>query len=149
MRVVIQRSVDATVTINGKINGRIDKGLMLLVGFTEGDDEAVLKKMAYKIANMRIFEDENGKMNKDIKYVNGSILSISQFTLYANNKNGHRPSFTEALEYNKASALYDRFNDILSNEYSIKVEKGIFGADMKVSFTNDGPVTIILDSDNL
>lgn len=149
MRTVIQRCYDASVRVDGKIVGQIDKGFMILVGFTNGDDESVLKKMAYKVANMRIFEDENGKMNKDLRSVSGSILSISQFTLYANNKNGHRPSFTEALGFDLASKLYDQFNQILENEYQIKVEKGIFGADMKVSFTNDGPVTIILDSNNI
>lgn len=149
MRVVIQRCYDASVVVDSKQVGQIEKGFLLLVGFTEGDTKDTLNKIAYKIANMRIFEDENGKMNRDLKAVNGSILSVSQFTLYANNKNGHRPSFTEALDFNNARLLYDEFNNILRNEYQIKVETGIFGADMKVTFTNDGPVTIILDSKNL
>ena len=105
--------------------------------------------MAYKTANMRIFEDENSKMNKNLKAINGDVLSISQFTLYANNKNGHRPSFTEALDFDNAYNLYNKFNEILEKEYGLKVEKGTFGADMKVTFTNDGPVTIILDSNNI
>lgn len=149
MRVVIQRCYDASVSVDEKIVGQIDKGFMILVGFTKGDDETILNRMAYKVANMRIFEDENGKMNKDLKYINGKILSISQFTLYANNKNGHRPSFTDALGFSEASKLYDKFNEILEKEYNVVVEKGIFGADMKVTFTNDGPVTIILDSNNI
>ena len=149
MRIVIQRCYDASVSVNGQIVGKINKGIMLLVGFTKDDNEQILNKMAYKTANMRIFEDENGKMNKDLKAINGDVLSISQFTLYANNKNGHRPSFTEALDFDNASNLYNKFNEILEKEYGLKVEKGIFGADMKVTFTNDGPVTIILDSNNI
>ena len=112
MRIVIQRCYDASVSVNGQIVGKINKGIMLLVGFTKGDNEEILNKMAYKTANMRIFEDENGKMNKDLKAINGDVLSISQFTLYANNKNGHRPSFTEALDFDNASNLYNKFNEI-------------------------------------
>ena len=149
MRIVIQRCYDASVSVNGQIVGKINKGIMILVGFTNGDNEQILNKMVYKTANMRIFEDENGKMNKNLKAINGDILSISQFTLYANNKNGHRPSFTEALDFDNACNLYNKFNEILEKEYGLKVEKGIFGADMKVTFTNDGPVTIILDSNNI
>ena len=149
MRIVIQRCYDASVSVNGQIVGKINKGIMILVGFTKGDNERILNKMAYKTANMRIFEDENGKMNKNLKAINGDVLSISQFTLYANNKNGHRPSFTEALDFDNACNLYNKFNEILEKEYGLKVEKGTFGADMKVTFTNDGPVTIILDSNNI
>lgn len=149
MRIVIQRCYDASVSVNGQIVGKINKGIMILVGFTKGDNEQILTKMAYKTANMRIFEDENSKMNKNLKAINGDVLSISQFTLYANNKNGHRPSFTEALDFDNAYNLYNKFNEILEKEYGLKVEKGTFGADMKVTFTNDGPVTIILDSNNI
>ena len=157
MRIVIQRCYDASVSVNGQIVGKINKGIMILVGFTKGDNEhsfyyfhpQILNKMAYKTANMRIFEDENSKMNKNLKAINGDVLSISQFTLYANNKNGHRPSFTEALDFDNAYNLYNKFNEILEKEYGLKVEKGTFGADMKVTFTNDGPVTIILDSNNI
>lgn len=149
MRIVIQRCYDASVSVNGQIVGKINKGIMILVGFTKSDNEQILNKMAYKTANMRIFEDENSKMNKNLKAINGDVLSISQFTLYANNKNGHRPSFTEALDFDNAYNLYNKFNEILEKEYGLKVEKGTFGADMKVTFTNDGPVTIILDSNNI
>lgn len=149
MRIVIQRCYDVSVSVNGQIVGKINKGIMILVGFTKGDNEQILNKMAYKTANMRIFEDENSKMNKNLKAINGDVLSISQFTLYANNKNGHRPSFTEALDFDNAYNLYNKFNEILEKEYGLKVEKGTFGADMKVTFTNDGPVTIILDSNNI
>ena len=105
MRIVIQRCYDASVSVNGQIVGKINKGIMILVGFTKGDNEQILNKMAYKTANMRIFEDENSKMNKNLKAINGDVLSISQFTLYANNKNGHRPSFTEALDFDNAYNL--------------------------------------------
>ena len=148
MRVLIQRSKNSSVKIDDKINGSIEHGYVLLVGFTEGDNEQIIDKMVNKIINLRIFEDEEGKMNKSIVDIGGSILSISQFTLYADTKKGNRPSFVSSLEYNKASILYDSFNQKL-RERNMKVETGIFGADMKVSILNDGPVTIFLDSDNL
>ena len=147
MRVVVQRSKKSKVTIDGKVNGEIDHGYVLLVGFTEGDNETIIDKMVNKIVNLRIFEDDQGKINLSILDVNGSILSISQFTLYANCKEGRRPSFTEALNPTDATKLYDIFNEKL-REYVI-VETGIFGADMKVEIYNDGPVTIVLDSDEL
>ena len=147
MRVVVQRSKQSKVTIDGKVNGSIDHGYVLLVGFTEGDDETIIDKMVNKIVNLRIFEDDQGKINLSILDVNGSILSISQFTLYANCKEGRRPSFTEALNPTDATKLYDYFNEKL-REYVI-VETGIFGADMKVEIYNDGPVTIVLDSNEL
>ena len=130
MRVVVQRSKQSKVTIDGKVNGQIDHGYVLLVGFTNGDDESIIDKMVNKIVNLRIFEDDQGKINLSILDVNGSILSISQFTLYANCKEGRRPSFTEALNPTEATKLYDIFNEKL-REYVI-VETGIFGADMKV-----------------
>ena len=145
MKVVLQRAFDAKCTINGKITGKIDKGYMLLVGFTNGDDENIIEKMASKIINLRIFEDDNDKLNFSLKDVNGSILSISQFTLYSKLK-GRRPSFTDALNYNDAKKLYLKFNDEL-RKYDVNVEEGIFGEDMKISFTNDGPITIIINSD--
>lgn len=148
MRVLIQRSKNSSVTIDNKVNGSIDFGYVLLVGFTDGDNEQIVDKMINKILNLRIFEDENGKMNKSIIDEGGSILSISQFTLYADTKKGNRPSFVQSLEYNKASNLYDYFN-LRLKERNIKVETGIFGADMKVSILNDGPVTIFLDSEKL
>jgi D-tyrosyl-tRNA(Tyr) deacylase len=147
MRVVIQRSKKSKVTIDGKVNGEIDHGYVVLVGFTEGDNEAIIDKMVNKIVNLRIFEDDQGKINLSILDVNGSILSISQFTLYANCKEGRRPSFTEALNPTEATKLYYIFNEKL-REYVI-VETGIFGADMKVEIYNDGPVTIVLDSNEL
>ena len=144
MKVIVQRAVDASVKVNEKIVGSIPKGIVLLVGFTAGDNEETIKKMASKIINLRIFEDDNGKMNLALKDVNGQILSISQFTLYAT-LDGRRPSFTKALNYNDAKDLYEVFNNELK-KYDIIVETGIFGEDMKVNFTNDGPVTIIIDS---
>ena len=147
MRIVIQRCYDASVSVNGQIVGKINKGIMILVGFTKGDNEQILNKMAYKTANMRIFEDENSKMNKNLKAINGDVLSISQFTLYAK-LNGRRPSFTDALNYNDAKKLYEYFNLELEKQ-DVKVENGIFGADMKVNLLNDGPVTIIIDSEDI
>ncbi len=147
MKVVVQRSKNSKVTINNKVNGSIDKGYVLLVGFTHGDTTDIVDKMINKILNLRIFEDENDKMNLSIKDINGSILSISQFTLYADAKKGNRPSFINAMKPDEASKLYDYFNQELSKY--IKVNTGIFGADMKVEIYNDGPVTIILDSDEL
>ena len=147
MRVVLQRSKKSKVTINNKVNGSIDHGYVLLVGFTNGDNEQTIDKMINKIVNLRVFEDENEKMNLSILDTKGSILSISQFTLYANAKEGRRPSFTEALNPNDATKLYDLFNEKLSKY--LQVETGIFGSDMKVEIYNDGPVTIILDSEVL
>ena len=147
MKVVVQRSKNSKVTINNKVNGSIDKGYVLLVGFTHGDTTDIVDKMINRILNLRIFEDENDKMNLSIKDINGSILSISQFTLYADAKKGNRPSFINAMKPDEASKLYDYFNQELSKY--IKVNTGIFGADMKVEIYNDGPVTIILDSDEL
>ena len=147
MRVVVQRSKQSKVTINGKINGQIDHGYVLLVGFCEGDNLSIIDKMIDKIIHLRIFEDENEKMNLSILDTKGSILSISQFTLYANCKDGRRPSFVDALNPKEASKLYDIFNERLSK--FIPVETGIFGEDMKVEIYNDGPVTIMLDSDEL
>lgn len=147
MRVVVQRCKNASVKVNDKITGEIDNGFLLLTGFTNGDNENIVKKMAEKIVNLRIFEDENEKMNLSLKDVNASILSVSQFTLYAK-LNGRRPSFTDALNYTEAKKLYEYFNLELEKHF-IRVEKGIFGADMKVSLLNDGPVTIIIDSEDV
>ena len=144
MRVVIQRSKEASVTINKMVVGKIDNGYVLLVGFTDGDNKEIIDKMVNKIINLRIFSDSDDKLNLSLKDINGSILSISQFTLYAK-LNGRRPSFTDALNYKDASELYDYFNHKLRQE-KISVQTGEFGADMKVSLTNDGPVTIIIDS---
>ena len=147
MRVILQRSKESKVTIDGKVNGKIDKGYVALVGFTDGDNTEIVDKMIKKIVNLRVFEDENEKMNLSIQDIGGSILSISQFTLYADSKKGNRPSFINAMNPTEASKLYDIFNQKLSE--ILHVEKGIFGADMKVEIYNDGPFTIVLDSNEL
>lgn len=147
MRVILQRSKESKVTIDGKVNGKIDKGYVALVGFTDGDNTEIVDKMIKKIVNLRVFEDENEKMNLSIQDIGGSILSISQFTLYADSKKGNRPSFINAMNPTEASKLYDIFNQKLSE--ILHVETGIFGADMKVEIYNDGPVTIVLDSNEL
>lgn len=143
MKVVIQRALNANVKVNEKIVGKIDKGLLLLVGFTNTDTSKEIDWMVNKILNLRIFDDSDGIMNLSVLDVKGEILSISQFTLYADARKGNRPSYIAALGGDKATVLYDEFNNKLKNY--INVETGIFGADMKVSFTNDGPVTIILE----
>ena len=145
MRLVIQRVSKASVEIEGKVNGKIDEGFMVLVGITNDDNKEVVEKMADKLINLRIFEDENEKLNLSLMDVKGKILSISQFTLYANCKKGRRPSFVEAAKPEIAKPLYEYFNSKIE-EKGIKVEKGIFGAMMDVSLNNDGPVTIVLDS---
>lgn len=147
MRVLVQKSLEASVKVDGKIIGAIDSGLVLLVGFTEGDNEEIIDKMISKTINLRIFEDENGVMNKSFLEVGGSILSISQFTLYADTKKGRRPSYLKALNGEKSVLLYDLFNKKLK-DMNIDVQTGKFGADMKVSLVNDGPTTIMLDSED-
>ena len=144
MRVVVQRSKNASVKVDEKIVGKIDYGLVLLVGFTHTDTITQLEYMVDKIINLRIFDDDNGVMNKSLLDVKGSILSISQFTLYADCKKGRRPSYIDALNPNDATILYDKFNNLLKDK-NVKVETGIFGADMEVELINDGPVTIILE----
>ena len=148
MKVVIQRSKNASVEVDNKVVGKIDKGLVILVGFTENDNENIIDKMVNKVINLRIFDDENGVMNKSLLDGNGDILSISQFTLYADTKKGRRPSYIKALRGEESTILYDIWNNKLK-EAGINVETGIFGADMKVSLINDGPVTIIIDSEEL
>ncbi|MBQ3436019.1 MAG: D-tyrosyl-tRNA(Tyr) deacylase [Bacilli bacterium] len=143
MRCIVQRALDASCIIDNKTVGKIDNGLMVLVGFTEGDDLDKIKWMAKKIVNMRIFDDEDGVMNKSLLDVNGKILSISQFTLYADTSKGNRPSYIKALGGEEAIKLYDLFNQELNNY--IKTETGSFGADMEIKFTNVGPVTIMLE----
>ena len=144
MRVVVQRVKRASCTINNEVYSQIDIGYLLLVGFTHEDSMKEVKYLAKKIANLRVFEDENGKMNLSLKTVGGKILSISQFTLYADTKDGNRPAFIKAMNPKDASALYDSFNEELRT-YDIEVQTGIFGADMKIELVNDGPVTIIYD----
>ena len=143
MRVLVQRSLNSYVEVDNKTTGSIDNGLVLLVGFTEGDNIDTIKYLVRKVVNLRIFDDEDGVMNKSILDVGGKILSISQFTLYADTSKGNRPSYMNALRGEESTKLYDLFNEEL-RKY-IEVETGIFGADMKVSITNDGPVTIMLE----
>ena len=143
MRALVQRSGNSSVSVDNKTIGKIDSGLVVLVGFTEGDGISEIEFIARKIVNLRIFDDENGVMNKSILDVGGSILSISQFTLYADTKKGNRPSYINALGGEEAIKLYDKFNEEL-RKY-VKVETGSFGAEMKVSIYNDGPITIMLE----
>lgn len=146
VRVIVQRTTQAKVTVDGNVTGQIEHGLMLLVGLTHEDGLKDLEYCAKKVANLRIFEDEAGKMNLSVKDVGGAILSISQFTLYGETKKGNRPSFIEAARPEVAEPLYNQFNEILRDNYGLKVETGVFGAMMDVSFTNNGPVTLIVES---
>lgn len=146
MRLVIQRSKDASVTVDNKVVGKIESGLVILVGFTEGDTEEIIDKMINKVINLRIFDDEDGVMNKSLLDVGGSILSISQFTLYADTRKGRRPSYIKALRGEESTILYDKWNQNL-RKTGITIETGIFGADMQVSLINDGPITIVMDSE--
>ena len=143
MRVVVQRSLEASWQVGGEVIGQIYKGLVLLTGFTEGDTMETIEWLTRKVLNLRIFEDENGVMNRSILEVGGEILSISQFTLYGDTKKGNRPSYIQALNGEKAEELYHLWNQKLSE--SISVATGKFGADMKISLINDGPVTILLE----
>ena len=143
MRVLVQRSGKSSVTIDNKTVGKIDGGLVVLVGFTEGDNKEKIEYLAKKVVNLRIFPDENDVMNKSILEYGGSILSISQFTLYADTKKGNRPSYIEALRGEESTKLYDEFNEEL-RKY-VNVETGRFGADMIVNITNIGPTTIMLE----
>lgn len=145
MKVIIQRSKNSKVTIEDRVYGSIDNGYVLLSSFTNGDNKQIVDKMIDKIINLRIFTDENDKMNLSLLDVKGSILNISQFTLYADLSKGRRPSFQNSLNPAEASMLYDYMNEKLRS-LNIHTETGEFGADMKVEIFNDGPVTIILDS---
>lgn len=147
LQIVIQRAKEASVSIDGETVGHIDHGFVLLVGVHDSDTEETVKYMAKKIAKMRIFADENDKLNLDINQVGGKILSISQFTLYARTKKGNRPSFIDAAKADHGDAIYQQLNEELRKSYGLEVETGQFGADMQVQLTNDGPITIILDSD--
>jgi D-tyrosyl-tRNA(Tyr) deacylase len=145
MRVVVQRSKGASVTVAGEVTGQITKGLVLLVGVTHADKREDAVYLADKIANLRIFEDEDGKMNLSLMDVGGEILSVSQFTLYGDCRKGRRPNFMDAARPDQAVELYEVFNSLL-REKGIRVETGIFGAMMDVELINDGPVTLIVDS---
>ena len=144
MRLVVQRVKNASVEVDKKTVGKIDRGYLVLLGVTHTDTKEIADYLVKKLCNLRIFEDENGKMNLNIKQVNGSMLIVSQFTLYGDCTDGNRPSFTNAAKPDFANELYEYFCDKCS-ENNIHIEKGIFGADMKVSLLNDGPVTIILE----
>lgn len=148
MRAVIQRVSEASVTIEGRINGQIEKGLLVLCGIEETDQEEDMEWLSSKICNMRIFSDENGLMNVSVKDVSGDILFISQFTLHALTKKGNRPSFIKAAKQELAIPLYEKMIKQLAIDLGKPVQTGIFGADMKVALINDGPVTIIIDSKN-
>ena len=148
MKFVIQRVKHASVTVEGQILGKIKKGFLVLIGVCESDDESVADKMIKKLIGLRIFEDENGKTNLDLHSVGGELLLVSQFTLYANCKKGNRPSFIEAAKTEKANALYEYIISECKKQVNI-VERGEFGADMKVELLNDGPFTIVLDSAQL
>lgn len=145
MRVILQRSKKASVTVDGQVTGAIEKGYVLLVGITHTDTEEDVAYVAKKIADLRIWEDEEGKMNRSILEVGGAILSISQFTLYADTRKGKRPSFIEAARPEQAEPLWQAFNEQLET-YGLHVETGVFGAMMDVSLINDGPVTITVES---
>lgn len=144
MKVVLQRSKQASVTVDGEVKGRIHSGLVLLVGITHGDTEAEAAYIADKVVNLRIFEDGDGKMNDSLLDRGGEILSISQFTLYGDTRKGRRPNFMDAAKPEEAEAIYDRFNALL-REKGIQVETGVFGAMMDVQLINDGPVTLIVE----
>ena len=148
MRVLLQRVKQASVEIDGNVNGEIEQGLLLLVGFTENDGDKEIEYLARKVLNARIFSDADDKMNLNLQQVSGSILSISQFTLYAQTRKGNRPSFTRAQNPDIASKNYDKFNEKLRGS-GVQVETGIFGADMQVSLVNDGPVTMIIDTKDI
>ena len=147
MRVVLQRVSHASVTVEEKVIGKIKRGFLLLVGVTHDDAMEDMEYLVRKIVQMRIFEDEEGKLNRSIQDIGGEILSVSQFTLYADTKKGNRPSFSKAAPGDVAIEMFDQFNGLL-RDTGIPVETGQFGADMKVELLNDGPVTILLDSKN-
>ena len=145
MKILVQRSLESSVSVNNKTVGKIDKGMVLFVGFSKTDGSSQIDYLINKILNLRIFDDENGIMNKSILDVNGKILSISQFTLYADTRKGNRPSYINSMNHIDAEKLYNEFNQKLSKY--ITVETGIFRSNMKVNITNDGPITIILERD--
>ena len=148
MRIVIQRVLESSVTINSEIVAQIQKGLLVLVGIEEADAKVDIDWLSLKIANLRIFEDEKGVMNLSLKDINGEMIIVSQFTLHAATKKGNRPSYIKAAKPDVAIPLYEAFVKQMELELNKKVQTGQFGADMKVTLINDGPVTIIIDSKN-
>ena len=145
MKILVQRSLESSVSVNNKTVGKIDKGMVIFVGFSKTDGSSQIDYLINKLLNLRIFDDENGIMNKSILEVNGKILSISQFTLYADTRKGNRQSYINSMNHIDAEKLYNEFNQKLSKY--ITVETGIFRSDMRVNITNDGPITIILERD--
>jgi D-tyrosyl-tRNA(Tyr) deacylase len=145
MKIVVQRVSQASVKVSREIVGEISKGLLLLVGIEENDEKEDAEWLSKKILDLRIFSDEEGKMNRSVKDINGEILCVSQFTLIADYKKGNRPSFIKAAKPEKAVPLFEYFKGLIKSS-GLKTESGIFGADMKVSLLNDGPVTIVMDS---
>lgn len=148
MRVLVQEVKRASVTINGELYSKIEKGFLLFVGFTQGDTEETLRRMADKVVKLRIFPDENGKTNLSLNQVGGEILSVSQFTLYGNAKEGNRPSFVESMKPDEARVLFALWNNLL-RERVPTLQTGVFQADMQVELVNDGPFTLWLDSKEL
>lgn len=148
MRAVIQRVTEASVKVDGEVTGAIQQGLLILVGVEDADTQEDIDWLAKKIVGMRIFNDENGVMNLSVQDVNGNLLAVSQFTLMASTKKGNRPSYIRASKGDYAEPMYEKFCQALEKESGKKVEKGVFGADMKVSLLNDGPTTIIMDTKN-
>lgn len=149
MRVVVQRVTEASVTIDGETVSAINEGLLLLIGITHSDSENEIDRITRKIVTLRIFDDEKGVMNRSVQDIGGSILAVSQFTLYGNCKKGNRPSYIDAAPGAVSEPLYDAFCDRLEQLLPGKIQRGRFGADMKVQLLNNGPVTILLDSNNL
>lgn len=149
MRVVVQRVTEASVTIDGETISAINEGLLLLIGITHSDSENEVDRITRKIVTLRIFDDEKGVMNRSVQDIGGSILAVSQFTLYGNCKKGNRPSYIDAAPGAVSEPLYDAFCDRLEQLLPGKIQRGRFGADMKVQLLNNGPVTILLDSNNL
>lgn len=147
MRAIIQRVAKSSVTVDGELKGSVGKGYNVLLGVMEGDTDVQAELLAAKVSKLRVFEDENGKMNKSILDIGGEILAISQFTLCADIKKGNRPSFTDSAAPDEANRLYEYFCDCLRKDGVSKVETGVFAADMLVSIENDGPVTIMMDTD--
>lgn len=148
MKIVLQRVLQAGVTIDGKLHASIEKGLLILVGIQDDDSEEDIQWLCSKIGNLRIFDDENGVMNRSVKEINGDILAVSQFTLMARTKKGNRPSYIDAARPEISIPLYEKFVTVLNQEIQKNIKTGIFGANMQVSLINDGPVTIIIDSKN-
>lgn len=147
MKVVVQRVKSASVSIDNKLISTIKEGFLLLVGFTHSDDLKTIEYVARKVAKLRIFSDSHGQLNLDINQVNGQILSISQFTVYGDVKKSNRPSFTDARNYEEALKLYQKFNEILRNDYGLEVKEGEFGSEMDIALVNSGPVTIIIEKE--